>query len=180
VPTCTKQYNTATNNSSDVSFEIYTKSFLHAESNKPSDRSSVARQAGLHYRNPWVCRVFFVGHSAKKTLPSAAFGKVLLSVTIVFTKSRTLGTKIHSAKCSLPSAKHSTKTTLGKGPSAAVYSWRPLTFAERRDLALGRAYFVECYVWTLGKIYFYFLSQPNFLWYVSTLCRPTCTILAQL
>jgi hypothetical protein len=40
----------------------------------------------------------FVGHSAKKSLPSAALGKVLLSVTTVFAESRTLGTGIHSAK----------------------------------------------------------------------------------
>jgi hypothetical protein len=40
-------------------------------------------------------------------LSSAALGKVLLSVTTAFTESRTLGTEIHSAKKSLPSAKHS-------------------------------------------------------------------------
>jgi hypothetical protein len=74
----------------------------------------------LHYRNPWLCRVLFVGHSAKKPLSSAALGKVLLSVNNVFTESRTLGTDVHSAKISLPSVKHSTKVALGKGSSAAV------------------------------------------------------------
>jgi hypothetical protein len=48
-----------------------------------------------------------VGHSAKKSLPTAALNKVLLLVTTVFTESRTLGTEIHSAKKSLSSAKHS-------------------------------------------------------------------------
>jgi hypothetical protein len=45
-----------------------------------------------------LCRVLFVGHSAKQPLPRAALGKVLLSVTSSFTECRTLGTEIHSAK----------------------------------------------------------------------------------
>jgi hypothetical protein len=52
----------------------------------------------LHYRNRALCRVLFVGHSAKTSLSSAALGKVLLLVTTTFTKSRTLGTRRHSAK----------------------------------------------------------------------------------
>jgi hypothetical protein len=48
----------------------------------------------------------FSGHLAKKSLPTAALGKVLLSVTIMFTKSRTLGIGIHSAKIALLSVKH--------------------------------------------------------------------------
>jgi hypothetical protein len=50
---------------------------------------------------------FFVGHSAKKSLPRAVLGKVLLSVMTTFTESRNLGIERHSAKISLPSAKHS-------------------------------------------------------------------------
>jgi hypothetical protein len=42
--------------------------------------------------------VFFVGHSAKKPLPRAALGKVLLSVTSSFTECRTLG-KDFFAEC---------------------------------------------------------------------------------
>jgi hypothetical protein len=50
-----------------------------------------------------LCRVFFfVGHSTKKSLPSAALGKVLLSATTTFTESRTLGIGKHSAKRSIP------------------------------------------------------------------------------
>jgi hypothetical protein len=64
--------------------------------------------------------VFFVGHSAKKHLPRAALGKVLHSVTSSFTECRTLGTEIHSAKTSLPSAEPSAKAALTKEPSAAV------------------------------------------------------------
>jgi hypothetical protein len=62
----------------------------------------------LHYRNPVLCRVHSVGHSAKIALPSTTLGKVLLSVITVFTKSRTLGKERHSANTTLPSAKHST------------------------------------------------------------------------
>jgi hypothetical protein len=65
---------------------------------------------------------FLFGHSAKKPLPSATLGKAPLLVTITFAESRTLGIGIRSVKMSLPSAKHSVKATLGKGPSAAVYS----------------------------------------------------------
>jgi hypothetical protein len=56
-----------------------------------------------------LCRVLSIGHSAKKSLLSAALGKVPLSVTTAFTESRTLGTGRHSAKTSLLSAKHSAK-----------------------------------------------------------------------
>jgi hypothetical protein len=69
-----------------------------------------------HYWNPSLYRVL-------GSLPSAfcrALGKVLLSVTTSFTECRTLGTEIHSTKKPLPSAEHSAKAALGKGPSAAV------------------------------------------------------------
>jgi hypothetical protein len=69
-----------------------------------------------------LCRVLFIRHSAKPTLPSVALGKVLRSVKILFTECGTLGTAQHSAKTSLPRVKHSAKTALGKGPLAAVYS----------------------------------------------------------
>jgi hypothetical protein len=66
--------------------------------------------------------VLFIGHSAKKTLPSAALGKDLRSVKVLFTECGTLGTARHSAKIALPRVKHSAKMALGKGPLAAVYS----------------------------------------------------------
>jgi hypothetical protein len=69
-----------------------------------------------------LCRVPFLGHSAKKTLPRAALGKVLRSVKSLFTERRTLGTSKHSAKTALPRVKHSAKMALGKEPLAAVYS----------------------------------------------------------
>jgi hypothetical protein len=64
--------------------------------------------------------VLFVGHSVKTSLPKATLGKVLHSVTRSFTEYRTLGTKVHSIKTSLPSAEPSAKAALGKEPSAAV------------------------------------------------------------
>jgi hypothetical protein len=69
-----------------------------------------------------LCRVLFIGHSAKTTLPSATLGKVLRSVKRLFTERRTLGTAKHSAKSALPRGKHSAKMALGKGPLAAVCS----------------------------------------------------------
>jgi hypothetical protein len=69
-----------------------------------------------------LCRLLFVGHSAKKPLPSVELGKVLLSANVVVTESRTLGTEIHSAKISLSSATHSTKGDSRQRPSAAVKS----------------------------------------------------------
>jgi hypothetical protein len=56
-----------------------------------------------------LCRVPFVGHSAKQALPRGALGKVRLSATSLFTECWTLGTGPHSAK-----------VALGKGPSAAI------------------------------------------------------------
>jgi hypothetical protein len=67
-----------------------------------------------------LCRVPFVGYSAKEALPRAALGEVLLSVTSWFTECRTLGTGKLSAKTCLSSIKHSTKVALGKGSPAAV------------------------------------------------------------
>jgi hypothetical protein len=129
--------------------------------------------------------VLFIGHSAKKNLTSAALGKVLRSVKSLFTECRTLGTEKHSAKTALPSGKHSAK---GRQRLSA--------FAEGRKPALGKADSLPSAKYlALGKeglyrvssvdtrqiIFLFFLFwQPNFLWYVPTLCRPTCTILGQL
>jgi hypothetical protein len=126
--------------------------------------------AVIHYRNPDLCRVPFVGHSAKTSLPRAALGKVLHSITMSFTECRTLGTEIHSVKTSLPSGKHSAKVALAKGPSAAVLKLTAVSLCRGstlgkvvslpsvKYLALGKELFTECLVWTLGKAYFYFLN----------------------
>jgi hypothetical protein len=68
-----------------------------------------------------LCRVLFIGHSAKPTLPSAALGRVLRSVKRLFTERRALGIAKHSAKTVVPRVKHSANMALGKGPLAAVY-----------------------------------------------------------
>jgi hypothetical protein len=114
----------------------------------------------------------FVGHSAKKALPSAALGKVRLSAKILFTECWTLGTGRHSAKTHLPSVKHSAKEALGKGPSAAVPKLTAVSLCRvpglalgKEDslssaiyMALGKGPFAECLIKTLGKVYFYFLD----------------------
>jgi hypothetical protein len=109
-----------------------------------------------------LCWVLFIGHSAKTTLPSAALGKVLRSIKILFTECRTLGTAKHSAKTALPRVKHSTKMALGKGSLAAVYSWRPLVFAECQ--IFGTRQRTLCRVSSLDTrqsifLFFYFVSQ---------------------
>jgi hypothetical protein len=108
---------------------------------------------------------------------------------------RSLPSAKHSAKISLPSAKHSAKgdsrqrTVRRRLKLTAVIFAESLVLALDKEsslpsasrLTLDRASFAECRSWTLDKVYFYFLfCQPNFLWYVLTLCRPTCTILGQL
>jgi hypothetical protein len=70
-----------------------------------------------------LCPVLSVG-----SLPSAALGKVLLSVTSTFTESRTLGTEIHSANKSLLNAKHSSNSgARQRTVSSRLYSWRSLS-----------------------------------------------------
>jgi hypothetical protein len=126
-----------------------------------------------------LCQVLFIGHSAKPTLPRAALDKVLRSVKILFTECRTLGTAKHSAKTALPRVKHSAKMALGKGPLAAVYSWRSSVFDECQ--ILGTRQRTLCRVSSLDTRQSIFLfCLPNFLWYVPTLCRPICIICAQL
>jgi hypothetical protein len=142
-----------------------------------------------------LCRVLSIGHSAKTSLPSAALGKVLLSVTTAFTESRILGTEIHSTKKSAECRTLSERRRSAKGrqhPSIADgrYLCRAPSFGTQQS-----SFFAECFSSdtqhnTLCRVpfldtrqitFFIFLfSQPNFLWYVHTLCRPTCTILAQL
>jgi hypothetical protein len=140
----------------------------------------------------WLTKIDHIKKSIKSleessSLPSAfcrTLGKVLLSVTTAFTESRALGTEIHSAN---------------NGPRQRAVSGRlkltTVIFVERRAstlvkeaalpsvwrLTLDTTCCTECQKWHSTKyIFIFFFSQPNFLWYVCTLCRPTCTILAQL
>jgi hypothetical protein len=74
-------------------------------------------------------------------LPSAfcrALGKVLLSVTTTFAESSTLGTGIHSAKISLPSAKHLAKGGSRQRAVSRRLKLTAVTFTERKVLALGK------------------------------------------
>jgi hypothetical protein len=108
-----------------------------------------------------------------------------------FTESRTLGIDKHSARslCRVSNAQRT--TPLGKGPSTAVYSWRPLTLPSATrwhsakkllcrvspdrystNYALPSVYLGH----STKYIFIFFLSQPNFLWFVPTLCRLTCSI----
>jgi hypothetical protein len=89
----------------------------------------------------------FVGHSAKKSLPRAALGKVRLSVTGLFTERRTLGTGQHSTNTCLPSVKHSAKKALGKGPSAAILKLIAVSLCRvPRTGTRQRGFFAECQI----------------------------------
>jgi hypothetical protein len=143
-----------------------------------------------------LCRVYFVGHSSKATLPRAALGEFLLSVTSWFTECRTLGTGELSVKTCLPSVKHSTKVALSKGPSAAVIKLTAVSFCRGpRVDTRQRGFFAECQISgtrqrtlyrvssldTRQSIFLFFrFCPPNFLWYVPTLYRPTCISRGQL
>jgi hypothetical protein len=134
-----------------------------------------------------LCRVLFVGHSAKKSLLSATLGKVLLLVTTTFTESRTLGTLF--AECqTLGERRRSAKGRQQPSIADGRYLFRALDFGTRQ-----RIYFLEsclayirqtmlCRVTILNTrqsiFLFFFFFQPNFFWFVPTLCRLTCSILA--
>jgi hypothetical protein len=136
------------------------------------------------------CRVPFVGHSAKKALPSAALGKVRLSAQSPFTEFWTLG-KDKFAECHTLG-----KGALGKGPSTAVPKLTAVSLCrEPKSGTRQRVFFAEClkantrqsflcrvsYLDTRQSIFlFFWFCLPNFLWYVPTLCRPTCIICGQL
>jgi hypothetical protein len=88
---------------------------------------------------------------------------------------------------------HSAKVALGKGPSAAVPKLTAVSLCrEPRVGTRQRVFFAECQlvgtrqrtlcqVSSLDTRHSIFLfCLPNFLWYVPTLCRPTCIICGQL
>jgi hypothetical protein len=91
-----------------------------------------------NYRNLALCRVFFVGYSTKKSLSSAALGKVLLSVTTTFTESKTPGTEKHSAKTPLSSAQHSANDNSRQRVVNHCLKLTAVIFVESRVLALGK------------------------------------------
>jgi hypothetical protein len=106
----------------------------------------------------WLCRVLFIGHSTKSTLPSAALGRVLRSVKSLFTECRALSTAKHSAKTVLPSVKHSANMALGKGPLAPSTTDGRQSLPSVKYLALGKE--SRCrvsYVDTRQSIFLFFL-----------------------
>jgi hypothetical protein len=130
------------------------------------------------------------------TRQSPALGKVRLSAKSLFTECWTLGPGPHSAKTHLSSVKHSAKGALGKEPSAAVPKLTAVSLCREPTVGTRqRVFFAECQIVgtrqrrlcrvssldTRQSIFLFFLfCLPNFLWYVPTLCRPTCIICGQL
>jgi hypothetical protein len=88
------------------------------------------------------------------------------------------------------------KGALGKGPSAAVIKLTVVShYRGSRVGTRQRGFFAECQILdtrqrTLYRVssldtrqsivLFFRFYPPNFLWYVPTLCRPTCIICGQL
>jgi hypothetical protein len=113
-----------------------------------------------------LCRVPFVGHSAKKALPRAALGNVKLSAKSLFTECWALGTGPHSAKTRLPSVKHSAKGALGKEPSAAVPKLTAVSLC--REPTVGTRQRRLCRVSSLDTrqsifLFFFILSPKLFM-----------------
>jgi hypothetical protein len=122
------------------------KIIIHEAWHRVDGRPSTTRIRGFAECRP-LCRVPFVGHSAKQALPRAVLGKVRLSATSLFTECWTLGTGPHSAKTRLPSVKHSAKVALGKGPSVAILKLTAVSLCrEPRVGTRQRVFFGECQI----------------------------------
>jgi hypothetical protein len=127
-----------------------------------------------------LCRVPFVGHSAKKTLPSAALDKVMLSAQ---------GGTRQRQVCRVSNTR---QRGLSANPSAAVPELTAVSLCRESTAGTRqRGFFAEChivdtrqstlcrvsYLDTRQIIFLFFkFCLSNFLWYVPTLCRPTCII----
>jgi hypothetical protein len=137
--------------------------------------------------------VLFIRHSAKRTLPSAALGKEdfaerrtrqspALGKELVYRVQDTRHSEALGKDCFVE------RQTLDKDDSRqrAVSGRLQLTAVSLCRVSniwhSAKRVFIECLLWILGKSYFYFFyfGHQTFLWYVPTLCRPTCTILIQL
>jgi hypothetical protein len=93
--------------------------------------------------------------------------------------------------CQVPNTRRT--TTLGKRPSAAVYCWWSLPFPSSRlwhsaknllcrelpSLQSANYALPSDYLgYSVKYIFIFFFFQPNFFWFVPTVCRLTCSILA--
>jgi hypothetical protein len=114
-----------------------------------------------HYRNPTLCRVL-------GAFPSAfcrALGKVTLSVTTTFTKSRTFGIDRHLANGNARQRATSRRLQL-----TVVIFCRVSIDSHSAKNASPNVLF-----WHSTK-YIFILFPIKLLWFVSTLCIPTCSI----
>jgi hypothetical protein len=147
----------------------------------------------MHYRNPSLCRVPDAlpstfsrvlgkeGFAESRARQSSVLGNEPL-YRVQDTRHRSVLGKDMFAECQ----------TLGKGPSAAVLKLTAVSLCrEPRTGTRQRGFFAECQILgtrqrrlcrvssidTRQTIFLFFsFWPPNFLWYVPTLCRPTCTI----
>jgi hypothetical protein len=80
--------------------------------------------------------------------------------------------KFKNKLCRVPDCGHSAKMSL---PSASCTGTRQRSVLESLPSANGPSA-----SWTGARQSIFYFWQPNFLWYVPILCRPTSTILVQL
>jgi hypothetical protein len=136
-----------------------------------------------------LCRVLFVGHSAKTSLPRAALGKDF------FAESRTQQSPALGIDFVYRVQDTRYRNTLGKDKFA---EWQTLGKCGSRQMWVDTrqsGFFAECHILgtrqrplyrvssvdTRQSIFLFFkFCSPNFLWYVPTPCRPTCIICGQL
>jgi hypothetical protein len=89
------------------------------------------------------------------TPQKVVFGKVLLSVTTLFAESRTLGTRIHSAKI---------RAALGKGRQPPFKADDRYLYREPSSGTRQRIFFAECPPFnTRQNIYFFYFANQIFV-----------------
>jgi hypothetical protein len=122
-----------------------------------------------HYRNPALCRV----HGA---LPSA-FCRALDKEVFAEHRSRQSTALGNDHVYREQNSRH--RNTLGKEIFAECQTlgeWQRSANGHQQPSKADDRYLCQAPSVILGHSakYFFLFSQPNFLWYVPTLCRPTC------
>jgi hypothetical protein len=113
--------------------------------------TSITTGIRLFAECPTLCRVHFVGDSARPSLLIATLGEIRLSATTSFTESETLGIEWHMEKPPLSSVKLSAKRDARQRVVSSRLS----------KLTLGKSVFCRVSFLTLDNVYFYFFSLSH-------------------
>jgi hypothetical protein len=123
-----------------------------------------------------LCRVLFIGHSAKPTLPSATLGKVLIYRVRDTRHSPALGKDCFAESQTLGKEGSRQRVVSGRLQLMAVSLCRVPHIGHSAKDALPSAFSRH----SAKYIFIFLFCLPNFLWYVPTLCRPIFIICGQL